>query len=111
MNGWIAIAVLGAISYALRSVVVLGLGDRPLPPFVVRVTGLLAPAIMGAMVAGSLATGWFGHSAGAAVGAGGTLVRVVAITSGGVVAARTGSVGRALVTGVTLYVVLAELGA
>jgi branched-subunit amino acid transport protein len=111
MTGWLAVGLLGAVSYALRSVVVFGLGDRALPPALERFVGLLAPAVLAAMVAGSLAkaiiaappgTGAFGVAPAVAA-------RVAAVLVGGAVAMRTGSVGRALGAGVLTYVVLARL--
>lgn len=111
MSAWVAVGVLGAVSYGLRSAVVLVLGDRPIPPPLERFIGRLAPAVLAAMAAGSLAKALLAAPDGAGR-APALVARVAAVVLGGLVAARRGSVGRSLVVGLVTYVALARaLGA
>ena len=108
MSAWVAVGVLGAVSYALRSVVVVVLGDRTLPEPVARYIGHLAPAVLAALVAASLAkavvAGFDGSTAPASV-----LARIGAVAAGAAVAVRRGSVAGALVAGVATYLVLVRV--
>jgi hypothetical protein len=67
-----------------------------------RVASLLAPAIMAAMVAGSLALALRSAAGGDAAVAAAT-GRVVPVAAGVVVGARTGSVGRTIVAGLVVH--------
>lgn len=111
MTAWLAVGLLGVVSYALRSVVVLVLGDRALPTSLERFVARLAPAVLAAMVAGSLAKAVLAGSggSGAFAVAPAAAVRVASVLAGGLVAARTGSVGRALGVGLVTYLVLTRL--
>jgi branched-subunit amino acid transport protein len=107
MSAWVALAAAGAVSLGLRCVVVVGLGDRSLPPAVERAASLLAPAVMAAMVATSLTRAVAADLDGTVVAGGsGWIVRLLSVVVGGAIALRTGSVGRALVAGVACFLVL-----
>lgn len=94
MTAWIALIVLAAISFALRGTVVLALGDRELPTLVRRGAEHLAPAVLTAMVAASLARAGVGPD---------TWGHLAAVAVGAVVAVRTGSVARTLGAGLSVY--------
>ena len=48
---WTVVALIGAATVALKSVGPVLVGGRPLPPLLVRVVALLAPALLAALVA------------------------------------------------------------
>jgi branched-subunit amino acid transport protein len=107
MSAWVAVGVLGAVSYALRSVVTVALGDRDLPVPVERFIGHLAPAVLAAMAAGSLAKALLASDG--PVLSPTDVAHVAAVVVGGAVALRGGSVSRTLVAGVVAYVVVIRL--
>ena len=47
---WVTIAALTAATVAIKAVGPVTLGGRPLPPRLAQVVGLLAPALLGALV-------------------------------------------------------------
>jgi branched-subunit amino acid transport protein len=106
MSPWPLIALLGVGTLAVRSVVVLLYGERALPAAVERISGLLAPAIIAAMLAGSV---W--SQIGRMVGAGGegSFERLVALGVGAGVAVRTNSVGWTLVAGVAAFALVSGI--
>jgi branched-subunit amino acid transport protein len=56
MNAWLTAALAGLVMFLMRATVPLIAGGRELPEHVVRVTRLAAPAVVGALLAASLAT-------------------------------------------------------
>ena len=109
MSTWIAVAALGAVSYALRCGVVLVVGDRTLPGGLERFVTRLAPAVLAAMVVTSLVKVVLAGAAAPGSPAIEPVARVAAVAVGGVVAVRSGSVGRALVGGLVTYALLARV--
>jgi branched-subunit amino acid transport protein len=65
--GWWVVVLVGAATIAIKGAGPLLLGGKPLPPRLGRVIGLLAPALLAALVAIST----FGGGGGGGVGGGG----------------------------------------
>jgi branched-subunit amino acid transport protein len=100
MSPWPLIALLGVGTLAVRSVVVVLYGERDLPAAVERISGVLAPAIIAAMLAGSV---WSQLALMVGAGGDGSFERLVAIGVGARVAVRTSSVGWTLGAGVAAF--------
>lgn len=56
MNHWMIAVMAGLLMFGLKAVVPVAAGGRELPPRVVALTALVAPAIIGALLTASLAT-------------------------------------------------------
>ena len=77
-DAWLAVTVVGAATFVIRGAAPVLLGGRPLPPRVLSVVRLLAPALLAAFVI----TNVFGSAEGLvvdarAVGLGAALIAVV----------------------------------
>jgi branched-subunit amino acid transport protein len=57
MTVWLVVAVVGAATVGLKGVGPVVLGDRALPPLVMRALALLAPALLAGLVASSVFDG------------------------------------------------------
>jgi branched-subunit amino acid transport protein len=57
MTVWLVVGVVGAATVGLKGVGPVVLGDRPLPPLVMRALALLAPALLAGLVATSVFDG------------------------------------------------------
>jgi branched-subunit amino acid transport protein len=51
MTVWLVVGVVGAATVALKGIGPVVLGERPLPPLVMRALALLAPALLAGLVA------------------------------------------------------------
>lgn len=51
MTTWLVVGLVAAVTVALKAAGPVVLGDRPLPPVVMRALGLLAPALLAGLVA------------------------------------------------------------
>lgn len=100
MNAWPLLAVLGAVSFALRSIVVLVAGERELPDWFLDWCTLVAPGIVAALVGGSLVQTAEG---------GLTLVEALPLLAGIATAIRTGSASATLVAGLTTHLAAGAL--
>lgn len=105
MNVWLLLIVLGAITFALRSVVVLGYGDRPLPALLERGAAPMAAGLRSALLAGGL---WAAlvHAHSSPPDAPAVPARFAAVAVGVVVARRTGSVGLTIAAGLATAALL-----
>lgn len=101
MNIWPLLAVLGAVSLGLRSVLVLSAGRFPLPERAMYWCTLLGPAIIAALLGGSVAT---------SVSAGVALVELAPLAVGAAVAVRFRSTGAALGAGLGAHSLVLLLG-
>lgn len=103
MSPWILLVVLGAVSLSLRSVVVLTAGLVSIPPRLLAWCALLGPAIVAALLGGSIATSLAGAR---------PLAELAPLAVGAAVAVRSGSAGGALGAGLAVHaVVLVASGA
>ena len=97
MSAWLIAVVAGALMYALKAAVPVLAGRRELPRRAVALTALVAPAVIGALLATSLATS----------GPSPDLVRRLAVLAVAyAVAVRSGSFPLTIGAGLAAHVVL-----
>ncbi len=89
----IATALVGVGSYLLRSIFILSLADRSVPPAIRQALRFVAPAVMAALVVSLL----YGEEGGGTVGP----VELVSLAVGGLVGWRTRSLVWVLVAGMS----------
>lgn len=100
MNAWFILGAAGAIAFGLRWAIVLVAARRPISETVVALSGLVAPSIAAALLAGALVR---------TETAADLPLQVVAVVVGGVVAWRTRSVLLTLGAGLAAYALLGLL--
>lgn len=109
MSVWMLLAVLAAVSFCLRTVVLLAVGSRELPPFVDQVGRHLPVAIFVAMVTGGLWASALGARSSAERSE--IVARLAALAIAATVAHPTQAPGRSLLAGLAaFFAVRAVLG-
>lgn len=100
MSHWLIALTAGMIMFALKAAVPVAAGERELSPRAVALTGLVAPAVIGALLTASLA----------ASGVSADLVRrLVVLAVGFVVAVRSGSMPLTIGAGLAAHFALQAL--
>lgn len=100
MNQWLIAILAGLLMFGLKALVPVAAGERELPPRAVALTGLVAPAIVGALLAASLAP------SGVSVD---LLQRLVVLAVAFVVQVKSGSFPLTIGAGLAVHVILAAI--
>jgi branched-subunit amino acid transport protein len=95
MTAFLAILAVGLGTYLSRSIFIIALADRTIPPHVVRALGYVGPAVLSALIVALLVDGSGSVSAGAA--------EVSAFAAGALVGWRTRNLIYTVVAGMAVF--------
>jgi branched-subunit amino acid transport protein len=98
---WVLIGLVALVTAVIKGIGPAAFGGRPLPPRAAALIGLLAPAVLAALVA----TGVFGQDGRLGVGA-----EAVGVAVGGVIALRGGSILVCVVAAAAVTAALRAVG-